>query len=1111
MTVQTEGFSITLPTGNEYTYSKTAVTDFSSSTWSEAGTVTGLDVNTKYFIYQRVKATATHKASPVSPAAEGTTLKYDIADVISSVSIGTNGTAGTVLTPDVTYAAGFNAAKAGTLSYEWSNSLTTANYTITATDVSAENAIYVTVSAANCTGTKDSNTVTAGKAAYTGTVQRPSVTASGTGFVINNIPLYQYAVMETNTSPAETDWVDFGTGDVTVTGKTPNKTYYIFSRVKGTATVMPSAASVVRSVRVLNDDCDLKSLTASGVTLTPAFDKTVTDYTINVLLGGTVKRVTAAANDSNATVTVVQAKNLAADNVATVTVTSENGAETKTYTVTFTEEERSDVPVITTDNTVNISRSGTIEITGSGDIYYTLNGLTPSTSSTKYTGPIDISKLNFSATATGFTVKAVAKETGKAISTVASKTFSFKDTNASLSSITVNGTPVAGFRASKLSYDYVVSYADWCADKSKVYTVIGKTAQPTSSVQNPAEAVISSTDPTVNSSDVMEITVTSENGDKIKYSVNFIITACTHAIKTTTVVTQPACGTPGLERVTCDLCSAEVSKRTLSPLAHSYTSTVETQADCTHPEITRFTCRNCLDTYTVETAPATGHNFSTQETVDIPASCTGRGYSSFHCQNAGCTAVTGGSSAPALGHTWSNWTTTDSTNYTRTCSVCSTTETYTATNTSHIHVFNGTHETITAATCKDDGSEKIYCSEPGCTDFITSVIAATNLHDFETVVSGTADCTNDGRTADKCKICGITENNCIVPATGHSWGSYVGDTATCLNGGYATAACSRCSQTSQISTPAKPHIESAWIIERPVSATDAGWRYKECTVCHARLQESAIANAITLSIQSSVSATGSLTKGTSCTLTASAAGASTTPNYQWYRNSLNSTTGGTPVGAAAPTYNVDTNTEGTYYYYCKADGATSNIIGITVVAPSTPPVTPPVTPSVPALPSQPPVYLGNGLPPISTVSARYSIISGAGSEWEKGSKEGLTFKADGSFGKFTGVKIDNKALTAPNDYTAGIGSTIVKIQPAYLEKLSEGMHTITVMYVDGSATATFETYGEAVDVSPEAGVHVNEVIASENGRNGTIVVIAICCAAMLAASCFASYTVRKKK
>jgi len=57
--------------------------------------------------------------------------------------------------------------------------------------------------------------------------------------------------------------------------------------------------------------------------------------------------------------------------------------------------------------------------------------------------------------------------------------------------------------------------------------------------------------------------------------------------------------------------------------------------------------------------------------------------------------------------------------------------------------------------------------------------------------------------------------------------------------------------------------------------------------------------------------------GTLSNLTVSYTGASTTPSYQWYSNSVNANTGGNPIpGATTASYLPQSTTTGTVYYYC---------------------------------------------------------------------------------------------------------------------------------------------------------------------------------------------------
>lgn len=85
----------------------------------------------------------------------------------------------------------------------------------------------------------------------------------------------------------------------------------------------------------------------------------------------------------------------------------------------------------------------------------------------------------------------------------------------------------------------------------------------------------------------------------------------------------------------------------------------------------------------------------------------------------------------------------------------------------------------------------------------------------------------------------------------------------------------------------------------------------------------------------------------------------------------------------------------------------------------------------------------------------YQIINGAHSQITAGNGSALTVRANGSFDKFTGVKVDGVTV-APENYTAKEGSTIITLASSFLEKLGAGRHTITVLFTDGDCSTDFE-------------------------------------------------------
>ncbi len=423
--VTKDSFTVTLPAGHEFTYSEAplAGTEFDSAIWYTAPTVNGLKPNTRYYVYRRVARTLTHLESPVSPAKEVTTEKLSIDDVIASLSIGTDGTPDTVLVPVIIYHAGYSPADLGVLSYAWSNGTTEETYTVTAADALAETTLFVTLTAQSCNGQVVSNAVTAGKAPYGGAVTPATVTAGGDGFIIGNIPGHEYFFSEFDTVSGSPVWLGFTGEDISVTGLNANQTYYVFTRVKETDTVNASEPSEAVAVRVLNNDAALSALTAGRHALDPAFSAGVYAYDVLVPFGEAVPEVTATPNDPNAAVHITQAAGFTAGNTATVTVTAENGLETKTYTVAFTEQEQTAAPVIVTDNISHLSRTdGTIEITGVGDVYYAIDD----GSYAVYPGPVSVAALQIPLHVGTLTVSAYAMEDAKAASETVTKSFTLE-------------------------------------------------------------------------------------------------------------------------------------------------------------------------------------------------------------------------------------------------------------------------------------------------------------------------------------------------------------------------------------------------------------------------------------------------------------------------------------------------------------------------------------------------------------------------------------------------------------------------------------------------------------------------------------------------------------
>ncbi len=115
-------------------------------------------------------------------------------------------------------------------------------------------------------------------------------------------------------------------------------------------------------------------------------------------------------------------------------------------------------------------------------------------------------------------------------------------------------------------------------------------------------------------------------------------------------------------------------------------------------------------------------------------------------------------------------------------------------------------------------------------------------------------------------------------------------------------------------------------------------------------------------------------------------------------------------------------------------------------------------------------------------SELYPVLSGDNAVYTEGSGETLTIvvkrsEADETcFAHFTGVEIDGAALERGTDYTAVAGSTVVTLNPAALQKLSVGSHTVSILFDDGKVNSTL-TVRSSSNGSPDE----NEPLSPQTG------------------------------
>lgn len=122
----------------------------------------------------------------------------------------------------------------------------------------------------------------------------------------------------------------------------------------------------------------------------------------------------------------------------------------------------------------------------------------------------------------------------------------------------------------------------------------------------------------------------------------------------------------------------------------------------------------------------------------------------------------------------------------------------------------------------------------------------------------------------------------------------------------------------------------------------------------------------------------------------------------------------------------------------------------------------------------------------------YRMTQGQNAQWTQGTQTGLTFTVNGAFTKFIGIEVDGKAVDQAH-YTAVSGSTIITLKPEYLETLSVGQHTLTVLFTDAKVDGQFEILAKPQPSTPDTGdnsqvtIWIGLLFAAVCGLTGTMV------------------------
>nr|WP_296044114.1 CAP domain-containing protein [uncultured Blautia sp.] len=189
---------------------------------------------------------------------------------------------------------------------------------------------------------------------------------------------------------------------------------------------------------------------------------------------------------------------------------------------------------------------------------------------------------------------------------------------------------------------------------------------------------------------------------------------------------------------------------------------ITTDPTCTETGTKQYTCTICGETRTEEVA-ASGHDYSTDWTVDKEAGCEVAGSKSHHCKH--CGSRKDETEIPAAGHTWNDGaittkpTCTDDGVKTFTCKSCGKTKTEAVEALGHKYRSNWSIDVV--ATCSTKGSKSHHCTR--CDSKIDITEISTTMHSWDKgVVTKSATVKEEGVKTYTCTVCGAERTETIA-------------------------------------------------------------------------------------------------------------------------------------------------------------------------------------------------------------------------------------------------------------------------------------------------------------------------------------------------------------
>ena len=470
--------------------------------------------------------------------------------------------------------------------------------------------------------------------------------------------------------------------------------------------------------------------------------------------------------------------------------------------------------------------------------------------------------------------------------------------------------------------------------------------------------------------------------------------------------------------------------------------------------------------------PANGHEWEADFTVDKTANCTEEGSKSIHCKN--CDAVKDSAVIDPHGHKFGEWKENEAPDCTngggqeRTCEICGITETQEID--PHGHKFSEWKE-IKAANCTDHGGEERVCS---VCSFVETRDIDPKGHKWESDyrIDKAETCTEEGSKSIHCRNCDAKKDSTVIDSHGHKFGEWKEITAPdCTNGGGQERTCEICGYTETQGIDPNGHDwETDYRTDKPENCTEEGSKSIHCKHCDA------VKDSTVIDPHGHKFSEWEEIKAPNCTDHGGEERICSICGFTETRN----------IDANGHEWNTDftidkepnCTEEGSKSIHCKHCDAVKDS---TVIDPlghdwSGWVVTKEATEAEEGMEtrtcSRCEETETRAIPKLDPQKVTYRSTKGDGVTWMKGSTNALafTFKRSvddaSTFRLFTGIKVDGNTV---EEYEAESGSVIIRLNPAYLETLSVGRHTLTAEFEDGSAYADFTVLAAKDDSQKDDG------------------------------------------